>query len=97
MDRVLIKGGTVLTMEPEQHARHTDVLISGETIEAIADDLEVDARVVDATGCIVLPGSSTPTGTWAGRATRRDSRFGAEGLLPQYPISGLVDLPRRGH
>lgn len=56
MERVLIKGGTVLTMEPHERARQTDILISGETIEAIADDLQADARVIDATGCIVLPG-----------------------------------------
>lgn len=56
MDRLLVKGGTVLTMEPGEPPRRADVLLDGQVIAAVGPDLSADARVVDAHGCIVIPG-----------------------------------------
>ncbi|MDX8053013.1 amidohydrolase family protein [Lentzea sp. BCCO 10_0798] len=56
--RVLLTGGTVVTMDPELGVLpRGDVLIEGDTIAAVAAELPVgDAIVVDATGSIVAPG-----------------------------------------
>lgn len=55
--RRLLKGGTVIDTFPEVVARPaTDVLIEDGRIAAVAPGLDVDAEVIDATGCIVLPG-----------------------------------------
>ena len=51
--RTLVRGGTVVSAT---HASVADVLIDGEEIVAVGDVGEVDAEVVDATGCYVLPG-----------------------------------------
>src|SRR4051794_7531297 len=56
MERLLVRGGTVLSMEPGESPQQADVLVEGETIAAIAPSLDADAQVVDATGCIVTPG-----------------------------------------
>lgn len=56
--RTLIKGGRVVTAVDDYVA---DVLIDGETIVAIAHDIEVDAdTVIDASGQLVLPGGVDP-------------------------------------
>ena len=59
MSITLIKGGTVVTAEGESRA---DVLISGETIQAIGPDLEapLGARIIDAGGAYVMPGGIDP-------------------------------------
>jgi dihydropyrimidinase len=49
----LIQGGTVVGADHEMVA---DVLIDGEEIAAVGSFGEVDAEVVDASGCYVLPG-----------------------------------------
>ena len=51
--RTLVRGGTVVSAT---HASVADVLVDGEEIVAVGDVGEVDAEVVDATGCFVLPG-----------------------------------------
>ena len=51
--RTLVRGGTVVSAT---HASVADVLVDGEEIVAVGDVGEVDAEVVDATGCYVLPG-----------------------------------------
>jgi len=51
---ILIKGGTIITAAETFPA---DILIEGERILAIGDDLPAgDAQVIDATGKLVLPG-----------------------------------------
>ncbi len=51
---ILIKGGTIITAAETFPA---DILIEGERILAIGDDLPAgDAEVIDATGKLVLPG-----------------------------------------
>ncbi len=56
---IVIRGGTVVTAEHQQRA---DVLIVGETIQAIGLDVAAPAgsRVIDATGAYVLPGGIDP-------------------------------------
>ena len=51
--RTLVRGGTVVSAS---HSSVADVLVDGEEIVAVGDVGEVDAQVVDATGCYVLPG-----------------------------------------
>ncbi|HZP29491.1 MAG TPA: amidohydrolase family protein, partial [Acidimicrobiia bacterium] len=56
--RTLLRGGYVLTMDPELGDFVGDVLLAGDRIEAVGPELETGdgAAVVDATGRIVLPG-----------------------------------------
>jgi 5-methylthioadenosine/S-adenosylhomocysteine deaminase len=68
MARTLIRGGTVLTMDPSiGDLAPGDVLIEDDKIAAVQADLgsDVDAEVLDATGCIVIPGFvDTHRHTW---------------------------------
>lgn len=60
MAKKLIRGGTVVTAADTYRG---DVLISGEKIVAIGDDLAAqagDADVIDASGCYVFPGGIDP-------------------------------------
>ena len=55
--RTLIRGGTVVTMDAQGDLARGDVLVTGDSITEIAPAMSVDdAQVVDATGCIVIPG-----------------------------------------
>jgi len=58
MSRILISGGTVVSMEPGQPDGETaDVLVEDAPISAIGALGDVaDAEIIDATGYIVLPG-----------------------------------------
>ena len=49
----LIRGGTVVSAT---HSSVADVLIDGEEIVAVGSLGDVDAEVIDAGGCYVLPG-----------------------------------------
>jgi dihydropyrimidinase len=51
--RKLIRGGTVVTAS---HSSVADVLVDGEEIAAVGSVGDVDAEVIDAGGCFVLPG-----------------------------------------
>ena len=54
---VLLRGGTVISMDPEIGDFETaDVLIDGARIAAVGPDLEASADVVDASNMIVMPG-----------------------------------------
>jgi len=56
-DRILLKGGTVITVDPNLgDIPNGDVLIEGDTIAEVGTDLSADAEVIDATGNIVIPG-----------------------------------------
>ena len=66
-DRVLIKGGYVLTQDPELGEQAgADVLIEDDKIAAVGRDLPADgARVIDAAGDVVIPGFiDTHRHTW---------------------------------
>jgi 5-methylthioadenosine/S-adenosylhomocysteine deaminase len=66
VDRLLLRGGHVLTVDPEiGDLPNGDVLIEGDTIAAVAPGVDADAEVVDATGKIVIPGFiDTHRHTW---------------------------------
>ncbi len=56
-DRILVKGGHVLTVDPNLgDIPGGDVLIEGDTIAQVGTGLSADAEVIDATGNIVIPG-----------------------------------------
>ena len=57
-NRMLLKGGHVITMDPELgDLPRGDVLIEGSKIAAVGPDLEAaDAEVIDVSGDIVIPG-----------------------------------------
>ncbi len=52
----VIKGGTVITADRTFKA---DVLIEGEKIVAVGDNLSGD-EVIDASGCYIMPGGIDP-------------------------------------
>jgi 5-methylthioadenosine/S-adenosylhomocysteine deaminase len=56
--QILLKGGTVLTMDPALgNFRNADVLIEGTKIAAVGHNLAVNgAEVIDASNMIVMPG-----------------------------------------
>jgi cytosine/adenosine deaminase-related metal-dependent hydrolase len=57
MSRILIRGATVLTMDTQGDLPRADILVTDDRITEIAPSLQVDgAEVVEAAGCIVIPG-----------------------------------------
>jgi cytosine/adenosine deaminase-related metal-dependent hydrolase len=66
MGKILLKGGTVLSVDPQVGDLPTgDVLIDGETIAGVEASIDADAEVVDCTGRIVIPGFvDTHRHTW---------------------------------
>jgi cytosine/adenosine deaminase-related metal-dependent hydrolase len=66
-DRILIRDGIVLTQDPQLgEMPNADVLIEGDAIVDIGPDVAAgDARVIDASGDIVIPGFvDTHRHTW---------------------------------
>ena len=65
-DRLLLRGGHVLTLDPDLGDLPTgDVLIEGDRIASVAPEISADAEVIDASGCIVIPGFiDTHRHTW---------------------------------
>ena len=66
MAKILLKGGTVLSVDPSIGDLATgDVLIDGDTIAGVEASIDADAEVVDCTGRIVIPGFvDTHRHTW---------------------------------
>lgn len=57
MNRTLIRGATIITMDAQGDLSQGDLLVTGDTITEIAPRLSVDdAQVVDGSGCILIPG-----------------------------------------
>src|SRR5688572_1251832 len=58
IERILLKGGCVLTLDPDiGNYRQGDLLIEGTKIASVAPRLKVaDAEVIDASNMIVMPG-----------------------------------------
>ena len=55
--RTLIRGATVVTMDAAGVMPVADILVTGDRLTEIAPHLAVDvAEIIDATGCIVIPG-----------------------------------------
>ncbi|HET6750154.1 MAG TPA: amidohydrolase family protein, partial [Actinomycetes bacterium] len=65
-DRLLLRGGHVLTVDPELgDLPKGDVLVDGDRIAAVAPEVDADAEVVDVSGQIVIPGFvDTHRHTW---------------------------------
>jgi 5-methylthioadenosine/S-adenosylhomocysteine deaminase len=65
-NRLLLRGGHVLTMDPALgDLPKGDVLIEGDAIATVAPQVDADAEVVDASGKIVIPGFvDTHRHTW---------------------------------
>ena len=66
MGKLLLKGGTVLSVDPEVGDLQTgDVLIEDDRITGVEASIEADAEVVDCAGKIVIPGFvDTHRHTW---------------------------------
>jgi 5-methylthioadenosine/S-adenosylhomocysteine deaminase len=66
MSKTLIRGGTVLSMDPQIGDLTTgDVLIEDDRIAAVQPQINADAEVIDASGFIVIPGFvDTHRHTW---------------------------------
>lgn len=56
MKSILIKGGTLLTMDEQDSVVNGDLLISDGRIESIGSTVAAADVVIDAAGCVVLPG-----------------------------------------
>jgi len=65
-NRLLLRGGYVLTVDPELgDLPRADVLIDGDTIAEVAPEVSADAEVIDVAGSIVIPGFvDTHRHTW---------------------------------
>jgi len=65
-NRILLRGGHVLSVDPQiGNLPHGDVLIEDDRILAIKPEISADAEVIDARGCIVIPGFvDTHRHTW---------------------------------
>ena len=84
--RVLLHGGHVLTMDPGLGDIHGgDVLIEDDRIAAVAPAVEAgDSEVVDATGCIVIPGFvDSHRHTW---------ETVIRGIAPDVSLAGYFDV-----
>src|SRR6267154_3745555 len=56
-ETILIKGGTIVTMDEQNFIVRGDVLIRDGRIEDVGSHLTAEANeIIDATGCAVLPG-----------------------------------------
>src|SRR5690242_2500449 len=66
MGKILLKGGTVLSVDPEIGDLPTaDVLVEDDRIAGVQPSIEADAEVVDCAGKIVIPGFvDTHRHTW---------------------------------
>lgn len=66
MSKTLIRGGTVVSMDSQVgDLAKGDVLIEDGRIAAVQPEISADAEVIDATGCIVIPGFvDTHRHTW---------------------------------
>lgn len=57
MEKILIKNGTIVTMNEDREVMKGDILIEDNRFKRIASKLEIeDAKVIDAEGKIVIPG-----------------------------------------
>jgi 5-methylthioadenosine/S-adenosylhomocysteine deaminase len=53
---IVIKGGSIATMDENNSVVHADLLIRNSRIESIGTVKDTDATIIDARGCVVLPG-----------------------------------------
>ena len=85
-ERLLLRGGHVLSMDPRIGDIYGgDVLIEGDRIAEVAPSIEAgDAQVVDAAGCIVIPGFiDSHRHTW---------ETVIRGIAPDVSLGGYFDI-----
>jgi 5-methylthioadenosine/S-adenosylhomocysteine deaminase len=70
--RILIKGGTVISMDPNVgNFAKADILIEGTKIVSVRPDIRATATVIDASDMIVIPGFCDPhIHSWQGQLAR---------------------------
>jgi 5-methylthioadenosine/S-adenosylhomocysteine deaminase len=84
--RVVIRGGHVLSMDPQIGDLYGgDVLIEDDRIAAVAQSIDAgDAEVIDASGCIVIPGFiDSHRHTW---------ETVIRGIAPDVSLGGYFDI-----
>lgn len=78
-EKTLVRGGYVLSMDPRVgELPEADILVENDTIARIAPRIDADAPVIDARGCVVMPGLvDTHRHTWQAlvRGRYHDSAF----------------------
>ena len=96
-DRLLLRGGTVLTIDPDLgDLPKGDVLIEGDRIAQVAPQIDADAEVVDASGKIVIPGFvDTHRHTWEA-AIRGCAPNATLGTYFVEMLDSFAPLPARG-
>jgi 5-methylthioadenosine/S-adenosylhomocysteine deaminase len=85
-ERLLLRGGHVVSMDPRIGDIYGgDVLIEGDRIAEVAPSIEAgDAQVVDAAGCIVIPGFiDSHRHTW---------ETVIRGIAPDVSLGGYFDV-----
>ena len=90
MDRILVKGGAIVTMDGDLgDLPRGDILVEGDRIAAIAPSIDApDARVIDAADMIVLPGLiNGHLHTW---------QTGLRGLASDWTVSEYMKAMHRG-
>ncbi|MFN3656061.1 MAG: amidohydrolase family protein [Pseudolabrys sp.] len=90
MQRKLIKGGTVISMDPAiGELAKADILIEGDRIAAVAPSIAADdAEVIDASRMIVLPGFiNGHLHTW---------QTGLRGLAADWTVAQYMQAMHRG-
>ncbi|WP_020674035.1 amidohydrolase family protein [Amycolatopsis nigrescens] len=87
-DRYLIRGGSVLSMDPViGDFEVADVLTEGTKILAVGPNLEATAEVIDATGTIVMPGFVD--------THHHQYQAALRGALPEGMLSGYFEFVNR--
>ena len=84
--RVVIRGGHVLSMDPKIGDLYGgDLLVEDDPIAAVAHSLDAgDAEVIDASGCIVIPGFiDSHRHTW---------ETVIRGIAPDVSLGGYFDI-----
>jgi 5-methylthioadenosine/S-adenosylhomocysteine deaminase len=85
-ERMLFRGGHVISMDPDVGDLHGgDVLVEGERIAGVGVGLDAgDAEIVDASGCIVIPGFiDSHRHTW---------ETVIRGIAPDVSLAGYFDV-----
>ncbi|MGE3645077.1 MAG: amidohydrolase family protein [Beijerinckiaceae bacterium] len=90
MTDYLIRGATIVTMDPALGELTGDILVKGDRIAAIAPGLEVpaEATVIDASGMIAMPGFvNAHIHTW---------QTGLRGIAADWAIAGYLRAMHAG-
>jgi cytosine/adenosine deaminase-related metal-dependent hydrolase len=83
--RVVIRGGHVLSMDPQIGGLYGGVLIEDDRIASVAPSIDAGgAEVIDASGCIVIPGFiDSHRHTW---------ETVIRGIAPDVSLGGYFDI-----